>query len=245
MTALWVCEKYSVAADLARVLFGGIASHSSPVIETKKGVRLVYTSGHAVEPAAPEVYDAAYNSWEYQDVTALVRNGFRLVAAAGKAGAVATIEKEIRKAGELIVATDAGREGEMIAWEIIERAGSRAPVRRFWASALTDNALKKAAADLLPAERKLPLYHAGRARSRADWIEGLTYYALFQPHPHRPTREALERRAGTIRCHGADRGSVPGNRGFRAADLLRSCGRAGHQQGRPALGVSTPGRSPA
>ena len=44
----------------------------------------------------------------------------------GKAGAVATIEKEIRKADELVVATDAGREGEMIAWEIIERAGSRA-----------------------------------------------------------------------------------------------------------------------
>jgi DNA topoisomerase-3 len=179
MTVLWVCEKYSVAADLARVLFGGIASHSSPVIETKKGVRLVYTTGHAVEPAAPEVYDAAYKSWEYQDVAGLVRGGFRLVPAPGKAGAVATIEKEIRKADELVVATDAGREGEMIAWEIIERAGSRAPVRRFWASALTDNALKKAAAELLPAERKLPLYHAGRARSRADWIEGLTYTRYF------------------------------------------------------------------
>jgi DNA topoisomerase-3 len=179
MAALWICEKYSVAADLARVLFGGIASHSSPVIETKKGVRLVYTTGHAVEPAAPEVYDAAYKSWEHQDVAGLVRGGFRLVPAPGKAGAVATIEKEIRKADELIVATDAGREGEMIAWEIIERAGSRAPVRRFWASALTDNALKKAAAELLPSERKLPLYHAGRARSRADWIEGLTYTRYF------------------------------------------------------------------
>ena len=44
---------------------------------------------------------------------------------------------------------------------------------------MTDNALKKAAAELLPAERKLPLYHAGRARSRADWIEGLTYTRYF------------------------------------------------------------------
>jgi DNA topoisomerase IA len=112
-------------------------------------------------------------------VAELVRSGFRLVPAPGKAGAVATIEKEIRKAEEVVVATDAGREGEMIAWEIIERAGSRAPVRSFWASALTDNALRKAAAELLPAERKLPLYHAGRARSRADWIEGLTYTRNF------------------------------------------------------------------
>jgi hypothetical protein len=49
MSVLWVCEKSSLAADLARVLFGGIASHGSPVIETKKSVRLVYTTGHAIE----------------------------------------------------------------------------------------------------------------------------------------------------------------------------------------------------
>jgi DNA topoisomerase-3 len=101
------------------------------------------------------------------------------VAAPGKGGAVAKIEKEIRGADEIVVATDAGREGEMIAWEILERAGCRVPVRRFWANALTDNALRKAAADLLPPERKLPLYHAGRARSRADWIEGLTSTRYF------------------------------------------------------------------
>ena len=179
MATLWICEKYSAASDLARVLFGGIASHSAPVIVTKQGTRLVYTTGHAVEPAAPEVYDPAYKSWEYQDVAALVRDGFRLVAAEGKASAVAAIEKEIKAATELVVATDAGREGEMIAWEMIERAGCRAPVRRFWSSALTDSALRKASAELLPAERKLPLYHAGRARSHADWIEGLTYTRYF------------------------------------------------------------------
>jgi DNA topoisomerase III len=92
---------------------------------------------------------------------------------------VVAIDKEIRAAAEIVVATDAGREGEMIAWEMIERAGSRVPVQRFWSSALTDSALRKAAAELLPASRKLPLYHAGRARSRADWIEGLTYTRYF------------------------------------------------------------------
>jgi hypothetical protein len=49
MAALWICEKYSAAADLARVLFGGIATHSPPLILTKQGVRLVYTTGHAVK----------------------------------------------------------------------------------------------------------------------------------------------------------------------------------------------------
>lgn len=179
MPSLWLCEKYSVAADIARVLFGGIASHSRPVIETRKGVRLVYTDGHAIEAAPPEAYDPVYKSWEHQDVAALVRDGFRLVPAQGKAGMIAKIEKEIRSADEIVVATDAGREGEMIAWELIERAGARASVRRFWTSALTDAALRKAADELLPAERRLPLYHAGRARSRTDWIEGLTYTRYF------------------------------------------------------------------
>jgi DNA topoisomerase III len=109
MAALWVCEKYSAAADLARVLFGGIASHTSPLILTKQGVRLVYTTGHAVQPAAPEVYDPAYKSWDRQDVAELVRSGFRVVPAEGKAAPVVAIEKEIRAATEIVVATDAGR----------------------------------------------------------------------------------------------------------------------------------------
>ena len=89
MAALWMSEKYSAAADLARVLFGGIASHTSPLILTKQGVRLVYTTGHAVQRAAPEVYDPAYKSWERQDVAEPVRNGFRVVPAEGKAAVVA------------------------------------------------------------------------------------------------------------------------------------------------------------
>jgi DNA topoisomerase IA len=79
--------------------------------------------------------------------------------------------------------SDAGREGEMI-----ERAGSRMPVQRFWSSALTDGALRKAAAELLSASRKLPLYHAGRARSRADRIEGLTYARYFTRRTHTPPK---------------------------------------------------------
>lgn len=182
MAALWVCEKYAVASELARVVFGGVASHTPPVIVTRQTARLVYTNGHALEPAAPEDYDPAYKSWDHADIGALVRQGFRLVPAPGKSAALSVIVKELLAASEIVVATDAGREGEMIAWELIEHAGAQAPVRRFWTSALTDTALKRAAAELLPAERKLPLYHAGRARARADWIEGLSYTRYFSRH---------------------------------------------------------------
>jgi hypothetical protein len=102
----------------------------SPLILTKQGVRLVYTTGDAVKPAAPEVYDPAYKSWERQDVAELVRSGFRMVPAEGKAAAVVAIAKEIRAAAEIVVATDAGREREMI-----ERAGSLVPAPRFWSGA--------------------------------------------------------------------------------------------------------------
>jgi len=191
MTALWICEKYSAASELARVLFGGIASHTPPVIVTKQMTRLVYTNGHALQPADPEVYDPAFKSWEHQDLTSLVQNGFRLVVSPGKSEIVSAIKKEIQSASEIVVATDAGREGEMIAWEIIEDAGSKAPVKRFWTSALTENALKKAAAALLPAERKLPLYHAARARAQADWVEGLTYTRYFTRHHGAPNARPL------------------------------------------------------
>lgn len=179
MATLWICEKYSVASELARVLFGGIAAHNPPVIVATDATRLIYTNGHALQPAAPELYDPAYKSWDHQDLTSLVQNGFRLVESPGKSGIVSVIDKELQTASNIVVATDAGREGEMIAWELIERVGAKAPIRRFWTSALTENALRKAAAMLLPAEQRLPLYHAAWARTRADWIEGLTYTRYF------------------------------------------------------------------
>lgn len=187
MATLWICEKYAAAAELARILFGGIASHTPPLIVTRQAVRLVYTTGHAVQPAAPEDYDPAYKSWDHQDLASLVEGGFRLVPASGKSDSLCVLQKEIAAAAEIVVATDAGREGEMIAWELIEQVGARAPVQRFWTSSLTENAVKKAAANLLPGDRKLPLYHAALARSRADWIEGLTYTRYFtrrhaEPH---------------------------------------------------------------
>jgi hypothetical protein len=66
MTAVWVSEKYSTAADLARERFGGTASHFSPVIETKRGVCLLDRTEHLVEPGTTEVYDAAYRSLHRQ-----------------------------------------------------------------------------------------------------------------------------------------------------------------------------------
>jgi hypothetical protein len=79
----------------------------SPLILTKQDVRLVYTTGHAVKPAASEVYDPAYKSWERQDVAELVRIGFRMVPAEGKAAAVVAIAKEIRAAAEIVVSSGA------------------------------------------------------------------------------------------------------------------------------------------
>jgi len=138
----------------------------------------------------------------------LVHAGFRMVVAEGKAAAVAAIEKEIRAAAQIVVATDAGRQGEMIAWEMIDRAGSSVPVRRFWSSALTDSALRKAVAELLPAERKLPLYHGGRARSRRlDRRADL--HPIFHPDPHRTEGQAPQCRPHAIGRDRTYRGPLP------------------------------------
>ena len=194
---------------------------------------------------APEAYDPAYKSWEHQDIAALVREGFRLVPAPGKAGAVTKIEKEIRGADEVVVATDAGREGEMIAWEVIERAGCRAPVRRFWASALTDNALTEGGGRFAAARAEIAALSRRPCAIARRLDRGVDLHAVFQPHPYRAQGQALERRAGAICRHGADRGSVPGDRGFRAADLLRGRGNARYRAWPAAPGVSTSRRSAA
>ena len=191
MPPTWICEKFSAAKTVADALFGGIASHSYPVIITNHGERLVYTSGHALELMPPAGYDAAFADWASQDVGSLVANGFRMQPAEGKADAVKAVVAEIRAATELVVATDGGREGEVIAWEMIDYAGGvKVPVMRFWTSSLEAAAIRATAANLLPASAKISHYYAGRARMRVDWLEGLTWTRYFSRN-HTPKGSAV------------------------------------------------------
>jgi DNA topoisomerase-3 len=98
-----------------------------------------------------------------------------------------------------VIATDADREGEMIAREIIELCGYRGPIQRLWLSALNDASIRKALGALKPSAETLPLYYSALARSRADWLIGMNLSRCSRCWGARPATPACCRWAGCRR----------------------------------------------
>ena len=161
---LVLAEKPSVARELARVL--GCKKSGEGFL---KGERYIVTwaLGHLVELAPPEDYDKAWAKWDIDRMKTVVipQSGrqFRAVQAQMRRGDVS----------DLVIATDAGREGELVARWIMEKAGWKKPAKRLWISSQTDKAIKEGFAHLRPAADYDNLYHSARARSVADWVVGL------------------------------------------------------------------------
>jgi DNA topoisomerase-3 len=89
------------------------------------------------------------------------------------------VKRLLGEARELVIATDADREGEMIARELVEHCRYRGPIQRLWLSALDDASIRKALARLLPGHETFNLYHSALGRSRADWLIGMNMSRLF------------------------------------------------------------------
>ena len=75
--------------------------------------------------------------------------------------------------GQIIIATDAGREGELVARWILDRSGCHKPIKRLWISSVTDKAIREGFAHLKEGRQYDPLYHAARSRAEADWLVGI------------------------------------------------------------------------
>ncbi len=89
------------------------------------------------------------------------------------------MKASLTQASEVVIATDADREGETIGREVLERCGWRGPIRRLWLSALDEASIRKALANLLPGGQTEPLYQAGLGRARADWLVGMNLSRLY------------------------------------------------------------------
>lgn len=168
---LVLAEKPSVARELARVL--GCKKSGEGFLEGDRYI-VTWALGHLVELAPPEDYDKSWVKWdlltlpmlpEKMKTVVIPQSGrqFRAVQALMRRGDVS----------ELVIATDAGREGELVARWIMEKAGWKKPARRLWISSQTDRAIKEGFAHLRPAADYDNLYHSARARSVADWVVGL------------------------------------------------------------------------
>ncbi|WP_149096204.1 DNA topoisomerase III [Paenibacillus terrae] len=171
MKVLVLAEKPSVAREIARVM-GSREKHKS-YIEGPKYV-VTWALGHLVGLAEPEDYDSKYATWNLEDLPILPKST-RLKVLRESNHQFKAVQQLMKRqdVGELIVATDAAREGELLARWIIQMANWKKPFRRLWISSQTDKAIKEGFAKLLPGQQFDRLYESARCRAEADWMIGL------------------------------------------------------------------------
>ncbi|PBZ53585.1 DNA topoisomerase III [Pseudomonas aeruginosa] len=172
---VFLCEKPSQGKDIARVLGAGQRGNGC---YSGAGVVVTWCIGHLVEAVPPEGYGEQYKRWAIEQLPILPER-WRVEPKAATAAQFKVVQQLVAKAGELVIATDADREGEMIAREIIDLCGYRGPIQRLWLSALNDASVRKALGALKPSAETLPLYFSALARSRADWLIGMNLSRLF------------------------------------------------------------------
>ncbi|MBQ7547574.1 MAG: DNA topoisomerase III [Clostridia bacterium] len=168
---LVLAEKPSVARDLARVL--GCRQNGNGCIMGGQYI-VTWALGHLVTLADPEAYDKKYQTWRMEDLPMLPRK-MQLVVIKQTAGQFKTVSGLLRRAdvSQVVIATDAGREGELVARWILMKAGWKGTTKRLWISSQTDAAIRQGFANLKPAADYDALFRSARARSEADWLVGL------------------------------------------------------------------------
>jgi len=173
-----LAEKPSVARDIAKHL--GATTKGSGVLEGN-GWAVTWAFGHLIELQEPEDYTPEWKPWRLSQLP-IIPEKFQLRPRADGSAAdqLATIKRLFESAEEIVCATDAGREGELIFRYILDWTGCEGkPAKRLWISSLTDEAIGKGFAALKPLADYDFLYHAARCRSEADWIVGLNATRFF------------------------------------------------------------------
>ena len=178
MTTCIIAEKPSVARDIARIV--GATSKQDGYMEGC-GYVVTWAMGHLIALAMPETYGfSAYKAEDlpirpnpFQLVVRQVRKDKEYVSDPAALKQLKVIRSCFDKADRIIVATDAGREGELIFRYIYQHLGCRKPFDRLWISSLTDKAIREGLSNLKSGSCYDNLYHSAKARSEADWLVGI------------------------------------------------------------------------
>lgn len=166
-----LAEKPSVGRDLARVL--NCNKKGNGYIEGAKYI-VTWALGHLVTLADPEAYDDKYKSWKIEDLPMLPKYlKLVVIKQTGKQFNIVKEQLNRKDVSEIVIATDAGREGELVARWIIEKAHVKKPIKRLWISSVTDKAIKEGFNKLRDGREYENLYAAAEARSEADWVVGI------------------------------------------------------------------------
>ncbi|WP_077306964.1 DNA topoisomerase III [Terribacillus halophilus] len=166
-----LAEKPSVGRDIARVL--GCTKKTNSYMEGKDYI-VTWALGHLVTLADPETYDDKYKTWKIEDLPMLPEK-LKLVVIKQTGRQFSTVKTQLNRSdvSDIVIATDAGREGELVARWILEKARVNKPVKRLWISSVTDKAIKDGFKNLRSGKEFENLYKSAVARSEADWYVGL------------------------------------------------------------------------
>lgn len=168
---LVLAEKPSVARDIARVL--NCHKNGNGFIEGDKYI-VTWALGHLVTLADPESYDDKYKTWKLEDLP-MIPSQLKLVVIKQTSKQFHAVKNQLHRSdvGEIVIATDAGREGQLVAEWILNKAKVNKPTKRLWISSVTDKAIKQGFQKLKNGKEFENLYYSAVARSEADWYIGL------------------------------------------------------------------------
>lgn len=172
---LFLCEKPSQGRDIARVL--GASTRGEGCLKGD-GVVVTWCVGHLLEAAPPESYDEAWKKWTLEQLP-IVPEQWKVIVKPAVRTQFNVVKKLLGQATELVIATDADREGEMIARELVDYCGYQGRIMRLWLSALNDASIRKALGELKPGSQTLSMYWSALTRSRSDWLVGMNLSRLF------------------------------------------------------------------
>lgn len=171
MKTLVLAEKPSVGRDIARVLH--CQQKADGYIEGKEYI-VTWALGHLIELQAPEGYDKKYKEWKMEDLPIMPEKLLTVVIPqTGKQYRKVQVLLGRKDIGSVVIATDAGREGELVARWILQKAGWRGSCKRLWISSVTDKAIREGFAQLKDAKEYENLFRAAVSRAEADWLVGL------------------------------------------------------------------------
>ncbi len=168
---LVLAEKPSVGKELARVL--GCRKRNDGYFVGEQYI-VTWALGHLVTLAAPEHYGKQYKSWRMADLPMLPdKMALEVIPETKKQYSVVRTLLKSDEVSSLIIATDAGREGELVARWILAKAGFKKPIQRLWISSQTDKAIREGFQNLKDGKAYDNLYQSAQARAEADWLVGL------------------------------------------------------------------------
>lgn len=169
MTTLYITEKPSQAKEVAEAL--GITKKTDGAYRGA-GVIVTNAVGHVMEQAEPEAYGEQYKTWKL-DTLPILPNPWQIVVKDSARAQYKIIKDLLKQANDVVIATDADREGEVIAREILDHVGYKGAIKRLWVQETTPSGYKKGMQNLKNGSEYRTMYESGLGRSRADWLSGM------------------------------------------------------------------------